>query len=513
MKKLLMLIAMVVMGFLAMAQTNPISYQAVVRDANNRLAADSTVYVTVKILKADNSEQFSQGPITKQCNHNGLLSLTIDGAGLSSVNWEGAKFYTEITLGSQVMKDTVPVTAVPYALHGGLTPSDSAKIYAKIKADSIVLANRIEADSTVLADRITADSTLLAGRITADSILFADNIGKKADTSLVNLLDKQVKANTQAIKDTASQIRTWADTTFATVAKVKADSIVLHGALKDTAVAIRAWADTTFVKEVKNDTLILMSGVTPLDTFVSNAGSSAVVVDVKSKFTHDEEVDSVKNFVGATSVTEMNQMLTALKGNSAMFPALQDSMAYIAIDYLAAEMLKDTNNKTLLATAIHKLAPAISSLDAKDAKYYINRAKEFRALLTPEFKEDVKNELKYRIKTYLNSTEFKTEVKNTIKSTEFQNTVTDILSNTDVQNAILGNSEVQNIVEQLIIDNVNPTGFTATDVQTAINNAIVKAMGGSAGQTMNQAIKNILPTSITLNDGVNPPVTYTITWN
>lgn len=504
---------MVVMGFLAMAQTNPISYQAVVRDANNRLAADSTVYVTVKILTSANVEQYSQGPITKQCNHNGLLSLTIDGAGLSSVNWEGAKFYTEITLGSQVMKDTVPVTAVPYALHGGLTPSDSAKIKEWI-ADTLQnyytkgeIKDTLKAYYT--AQKVNDTLSKYYTSYVVDTLLAA-----KADTSFVNLINKQVLANTQAIKDTANQIRKWADTTFATVAKVQADSIVLHGALKDTAVAIRAWADTTFVKvdDFKNDTLILKSGTTVLDTFVSNTGSSAVVVDVKSKFTHDEEVDSVKNFVSATSVTEMEAMLAALKGNTSMFPALQDSMTYIAIDYLAAEMLKDTNNKTLLATAIHKLAPAISSLDAKDAKYYINRAKEFRALLTPEFKEDVKNELKYRIKTYLNSTEFKNEVKNTIKSTEFQNTVTDILSNTDVQNAILGNSAVQDIVNQLIIDNVDPFN-TASTVQGAINNAIVKALGGTAGQTINQAIKLVLPSSITLDDGIHTPVDYTITWH
>ena len=118
MRKILMLVVMVVMAVVAMAQTpNKISYQAVIRDGQNRLVTSSPVTVQVQI--GTYSETFN---VTT--NANGLVSLQIptdpaNQAAFDGINWASTNtITTTVTVGSEpAMTNTVPVTAVPYALY------------------------------------------------------------------------------------------------------------------------------------------------------------------------------------------------------------------------------------------------------------------------------------------------------------------------------------------------------------------------------------------------------------
>ena len=75
MKKVLMLVAMVVMTLAAMAQSNPkVSYQSVVRDENNRLVANQEVTVKVEVLDANDAVLYTETQ-TVTSNANGLVSL------------------------------------------------------------------------------------------------------------------------------------------------------------------------------------------------------------------------------------------------------------------------------------------------------------------------------------------------------------------------------------------------------------------------------------------------------
>ena len=139
MKKILLLVVMVVMAVAAMAQsTNKISYQAVIRDGQNRLAVNANV--TVKVTIGTYEETFNA-----TTNSNGLVSLQIPNTNVSAfeaIDWSTASITTEVTVGSDVMTNTVPVTAVPFALYASdVNPTGSTvvAIYDKIKADSIAL--------------------------------------------------------------------------------------------------------------------------------------------------------------------------------------------------------------------------------------------------------------------------------------------------------------------------------------------------------------------------------------
>ena len=75
MKKILTFLMMFAMtaGILS-AQTPTLSYQVVVRDANNNLVVDQDVVASVTILAP---ETVYSETITGHTNHNGMLSLTI----------------------------------------------------------------------------------------------------------------------------------------------------------------------------------------------------------------------------------------------------------------------------------------------------------------------------------------------------------------------------------------------------------------------------------------------------
>ena len=136
MKKLLMLVVMLAVAVVAMAQSNKISYQAVVRDANNRLVASSTVdSVTVTI------GTYSQKFLNVQTNQNGLMSLLIGGnTEFDAIDWTAVtNIKTVIGIGTTILTNEVPVTAVPFAMYASdVNPAGGtvAKIYQKIKADS-----------------------------------------------------------------------------------------------------------------------------------------------------------------------------------------------------------------------------------------------------------------------------------------------------------------------------------------------------------------------------------------
>ena len=122
MKKILTLFAALVL--LAVGATaQKLSYQAVVRNSTtNELVPEATVSVSLKILADDGvTVQYAETQ-TATTNQNGVLSLIIGEHPtgtytLDDVNWENASIKTEITLPSgDVVTNTMPVTAVPYAL-------------------------------------------------------------------------------------------------------------------------------------------------------------------------------------------------------------------------------------------------------------------------------------------------------------------------------------------------------------------------------------------------------------
>lgn len=140
MKKTLLLIATVLCCAMTMfAQNNKISYQAVVRDAQNRLVANKTVTVTVNIYNGTETTAAYTETQTATTNLNGLVSLQIgpdgDNAAWSNIQWKNASIKTTVTLdGTSLGTLEMPLTAVPYALYADFADSVNPNVIANYLA-------------------------------------------------------------------------------------------------------------------------------------------------------------------------------------------------------------------------------------------------------------------------------------------------------------------------------------------------------------------------------------------
>lgn len=112
-----------------MAQSLPkMSFQAVVRNANNELITNASVSVTVSFINFSPSGTvvYSEAHNVRS-NQNGLISLLVgDGSVLSGsmeeIIWNDTYIKTEITADGYTVTDTKPATAVPIALYAENIP-------------------------------------------------------------------------------------------------------------------------------------------------------------------------------------------------------------------------------------------------------------------------------------------------------------------------------------------------------------------------------------------------------
>jgi hypothetical protein len=175
MKKIFLFTVLMMVFFAVFAQTPKISYQAVVRDADNRLVTNTEV--TVDVIITYGSNMYSETGMTATTNANGLLSLLIGNAsGYEAIDWNNATIKTRITVGGQTIESITPVTAVPYALSArvaaDLDPNGATltAVYNKIQADSATLhgalkdtANAIRNAIPVVTPQVNADWNATSG--------------------------------------------------------------------------------------------------------------------------------------------------------------------------------------------------------------------------------------------------------------------------------------------------------------------------------------------------------------
>lgn len=215
MKKTLLLIAtMLCCAMTIFAQNNKISYQAVVRDTENKLVANKTVEVTVNIYNGPEtatSDAVYTETQTVTTNLNGLISLMIgpDVAtpAWNSIQWNQARIETTVTLaGTSLGTLSMPLTAVPYALYAKEISPDAVvitNIYNKMQQDSTALADKMHADSLLLHGALN-DSTANVRGALKDSVT---NVNTRMQTMAENLhneistLDNRVTTRMNSISD------------------------------------------------------------------------------------------------------------------------------------------------------------------------------------------------------------------------------------------------------------------------------------------------------------------------
>lgn len=128
-RKLLILCIVWLISLSGMAQSLPkMSFQAVVRNANNELITNASVSVTVSFINFSPSGTvvYSEAHNVRS-NQNGLISLLVgDGSVLSGsmeeIIWNDTYIKTEITADGYTVTDTKPATAVPIALYAERIP-------------------------------------------------------------------------------------------------------------------------------------------------------------------------------------------------------------------------------------------------------------------------------------------------------------------------------------------------------------------------------------------------------
>ena len=287
MKKTLLLIAlMLCCATTIFAQNNKISYQAVVRDTENKLVANDTVKVTVKIYNGDATTAAYTETQTATTNLNGLVSLligngTVTGGNWGLIDWKTARIETTVTLaGTSLGTLAMPLTAVPYAMYAEyadeLDPDAAVVIgiYNKIKYDSLALSihlndtlneyvkkdglcdevkicmggglsavyEKMKADSTAIYEKMKADSAALGAVIAAntDNITITNNnltaLQNRVNTFNTNVCDSVLTCN--VITDMRDSIQ------------LNRDSIRINAAaIKTNTEAIATKADAQTVSE------------------------------------------------------------------------------------------------------------------------------------------------------------------------------------------------------------------------------------------------------------------------
>ena len=122
MKKLILLALVLCSAATMLAQTNRMSYQAVVRNSANELVAEENLTVAISISDANGTSAYSETHSVTS-NRNGMISLMIgegssQSGNMTAVDWRTAQIHTVITLpGGATLSNTTPVNAVPYAFY------------------------------------------------------------------------------------------------------------------------------------------------------------------------------------------------------------------------------------------------------------------------------------------------------------------------------------------------------------------------------------------------------------
>ena len=160
MKKLLLILTFMVLSLAAVFAQAPqrMSYQAVVRNANNTLVANQSVSARISILQGS----VTGAPVyvenhTVMTNTNGLMTLevgsgTVVSGSLNDINWANGPYYLKSEIDpeggiSYTVEGVQQLLSVPYALYAersgngqgfSIMPTDTGYVLTLTNADGTV---------------------------------------------------------------------------------------------------------------------------------------------------------------------------------------------------------------------------------------------------------------------------------------------------------------------------------------------------------------------------------------
>ena len=302
MKKFSPLVMFLICSYVAFAQTpEKMSYQAIVRDANNTLLVDKLVGIQVSILQ--NSETGSEVYIETHSvvtNMNGLVALEI-GTGVtsydfSSIDWSNGPYFVKVETDpngadNYSISGVSQLMSVPFALYAkasgnGITTSQADAIVTNTaktgitsdQADAIVANTTKTGITTDQSDAIVTNTTKTG--ITSDQ---ADAIvANTAKTGITSDQADAIVANTAKTGITSDQ----SDAIVANTAKTsittdQTDAIVVNTAK----ISLPSGGNEGDILKIINGEYVWVGETTyQLNTFYSELGG--YVVDINSDGTH-----------------------------------------------------------------------------------------------------------------------------------------------------------------------------------------------------------------------------------
>lgn len=135
MKKILLIVAFFAMTLALMAQSPKLNYQAVVRNSANELVNNENLTVDITIANSLGGASVYGERHAVTSNANGLVSLIIGNGtnqtgNMNDIEWATAFITSDYTLpGGTHVINTVPVSAVPYALYADKVNEQSLSDY------------------------------------------------------------------------------------------------------------------------------------------------------------------------------------------------------------------------------------------------------------------------------------------------------------------------------------------------------------------------------------------------
>jgi hypothetical protein len=302
MKKFSPLVMFLICSYVAFAQTpEKMSYQAIVRDANNTLLVDKLVGIQVSILQ--NSETGSEVYIETHSvvtNMNGLFALEI-GTGVtsydfSSIDWSNGPYFVKVETDpngadNYSISGVSQLMSVPFALYAkasgnGITTSQADAIVTNTaktgitsdQADAIVANTTKTGITTDQSDAIVANTTKTG--ITSDQ---SDAIvANTAKTGITSDQSDAIVANTAKTGITSDQ----SDAIVANTAKTgittdQTDAIVVNTAK----ISLPSGGNEGDILKIINGEYVWVGETTyQLNTFYSELGG--YVIDINSDGTH-----------------------------------------------------------------------------------------------------------------------------------------------------------------------------------------------------------------------------------
>ena len=262
MKKFSPLVMFLICSYVAFAQTpEKMSYQAIVRDANNTLLVDKLVGIQVSILQ--NSETGSEVYIETHSvvtNMNGLVALEI-GTGVtsydfSSIDWSNGPYFVKV--------ETDPNGADNYSISGvSQLMSVPFALYAKASGNGITTSQADAIVGNTAKTGITSDQ--------ADAI-----VGNTAKTGITSDQADAIVTNTAKTGITSDQSDAIvANTTKTGITSDQSDAIVANttktGITSDQSDAIVANTAKTGITSDQSDAIVANTAKTSITTDQTDA--------------------------------------------------------------------------------------------------------------------------------------------------------------------------------------------------------------------------------------------------